>query len=68
VFRSKNAGLRNDALISIYPSSFSQNEFEEAAVAVKNLTTKPNSDELLNLYSLYKQATVGDITGGTLAE
>jgi len=29
---------------------------------VKNLKTKPNNDELLKLYGLFKQATVGDNT------
>lgn len=35
--------------------------FEEKAKAVNDLPTKPNTEELLNLYSLYKQATVGDV-------
>ncbi|KAA8905087.1 hypothetical protein DIURU_001515 [Diutina rugosa] len=30
------------------------------AKAVNNLPTRPNNDELLKLYGLYKQATVGD--------
>lgn len=34
--------------------------FEEKAAAVKNLTTKPSDSELLELYGLFKQATVGD--------
>ncbi|KAK6460983.1 acyl-CoA-binding protein [Scheffersomyces coipomensis] len=37
-------------------------EFTEKAEAVQNLTTRPNDDELLSLYGLYKQATVGDNT------
>lgn len=37
-------------------------EFTEAAEAVQKLPTKPNSGELLKLYGLYKQATVGDNT------
>jgi len=36
--------------------------FEEAAERVKHLQTKPNSDILLQLYGLYKQATQGDNT------
>ncbi|KAH3903042.1 probable Acyl-CoA-binding protein 2 [Saccharomycodes ludwigii] len=36
--------------------------FEEKATAVNNLPTKPNQEELLKLYGLYKQATVGDNT------
>ncbi|KAL6451513.1 ACB2 Acyl-CoA-binding protein 2 [Candida maltosa Xu316] len=35
-------------------------EFEEKANQVSNLSTRPNDDELLKLYGLYKQATVGD--------
>lgn len=36
--------------------------FEEKAEAVKNLPNKPSDAELLELYGLYKQATVGDNT------
>ncbi|GME81698.1 unnamed protein product [Ambrosiozyma monospora] len=36
-------------------------EFTEKANAVQNLTKKPTDDELLKLYGLYKQATVGDV-------
>lgn len=32
------------------------------AEAVSNLPTKPTDDELLQLYGLYKQATIGDNT------
>ncbi|ORY90450.1 acyl-CoA-binding protein [Syncephalastrum racemosum] len=35
-------------------------EFEKAAADVKNLPKKPSNDELLALYALFKQATVGD--------
>ena len=38
--------------------------FEEAAEAVKNLPKKPTDDELLELYALFKQATVGDVNTG----
>lgn len=37
--------------------------FEQAAERVKTLKTKPSNDVLLQLYGLYKQATVGDNTG-----
>ena len=33
---------------------------EEAAERLKTLTERPSNDEFLNLYGLYKQATVGD--------
>ncbi|KAM9035118.1 acyl-CoA-binding protein [Sarcophilus harrisii] len=39
----------------------SQAEFERAAEEVKNLKAKPNDEEMLFIYSHYKQATVGDI-------
>lgn len=35
-------------------------KFNEAAEAVKALTKRPNDEELLELYGLFKQATVGD--------
>lgn len=38
-------------------------EFEQALLDVKTLTKKPSDDELLELYSFYKQATDGDVTG-----
>jgi len=31
---------------------------------VKNLKGKPSDDELLQVYSLFKQATVGDVNTG----
>lgn len=37
------------------------NEFLTAAEYVKKLKTKPNNEELLELYKYYKQATIGDI-------
>ncbi|KAG9072004.1 Acyl-CoA-binding domain-containing protein 1 [Linnemannia hyalina] len=35
-------------------------EFDAAAVQVKELKTSPSNDDLLKLYALFKQATVGD--------
>jgi len=35
--------------------------FNTAATEVKNLATNPTNDQLLKLYSLYKQASIGDI-------
>lgn len=35
--------------------------FEQAVADSKNLPSKPSNDVLLKLYSLYKQATEGDI-------
>ncbi|CAA7026708.1 unnamed protein product [Microthlaspi erraticum] len=36
-------------------------DFEEHAVKVKKLTTSPSNEDLLILYGLYKQATVGPV-------
>jgi acyl-CoA-binding protein len=36
-------------------------EFDQAASESKMLPAKPSNDTLLQLYSLYKQATVGDV-------
>jgi len=41
-------------------------EFLEAAEQAKNLKSKPTDDEMLELYGLYKQATVGDVNTGIL--
>lgn len=38
-----------------------QEDFEKAAEDVKNLKETPADGDLLELYALYKQATVGDI-------
>ncbi|KAG0031732.1 Acyl-CoA-binding domain-containing protein 1 [Podila clonocystis] len=35
-------------------------EFEAAAAKVKTLTVSPSNDDLLKLYALFKQASVGD--------
>lgn len=38
-----------------------QKQFEEAMANSKTLTEKPSNEVLLQLYSLYKQATSGDV-------
>jgi diazepam-binding inhibitor (GABA receptor modulator, acyl-CoA-binding protein) len=38
-------------------------EFAAAQVRVKELGQPPATDELLELYALYKQATAGDVKG-----
>jgi len=38
-----------------------QNQFEEAMAKSKTLSEKPSNEVLLQLYSLYKQATSGDV-------
>lgn len=37
--------------------------FEQAQSEVHRLPRTPNNDELLELYALYKQATIGDVSG-----
>ena len=38
-------------------------DFETAVAEVKELPEKPGNQDLLKLYALYKQATVGDADG-----
>ena len=38
-------------------------KFEAAAKDSKNLKTRPSDEDMLRLYALYKQASVGDATG-----
>ena len=38
-------------------------DFSDAQARVKRLSRQPATDELLTLYGLYKQATVGDVSG-----
>ena len=37
--------------------------FEEAIAGSKTLASKPDNETLLQLYSLYKQSTEGDVSG-----
>lgn len=38
-------------------------QFEQAQKDVRKLTKKPSNDDLLALYSLFKQGTEGDVSG-----
>ena len=38
-------------------------QFDQAAIDVKTLTEKPSNEMLLKLYSNFKQATDGDVSG-----
>lgn len=38
-------------------------EFADAEARVKRLTKRPSNEVLLQLYSLFKQATLGDVQG-----
>jgi acyl-CoA-binding protein len=40
-------------------------KFDAAANNVKNLKSKPSDNDLLELYGLFKQATVGDADAGS---
>jgi acyl-CoA-binding protein len=40
-----------------------KDKFAAARDKVQNLKTRPSNDQLLELYALYKQATVGDVEG-----
>lgn len=40
-----------------------EDDFQAAQVRVKQLAHTPKPDQLLELYSLYKQATAGDVSG-----
>ena len=40
-----------------------QEQFDSAVARSKELTKRPSNEELLQLYSLFKQATEGDVTG-----
>ena len=37
--------------------------FEQAAIDSKNFSDRPSNETLLQLYSLYKQSTDGDVNG-----
>lgn len=37
--------------------------FEQAQKDVKTLTKRPSNDDLLSLYSLFKQGSEGDVSG-----
>lgn len=40
-----------------------EESFQAAQVRVKALTVTPGNDALLELYALFKQGTVGDVSG-----
>lgn len=44
-----------------------QAKFNAAAADVKLLKTKPADEDMLKVYSLFKQATVGDVNTGEKA-
>jgi acyl-CoA-binding protein len=38
-------------------------DFEKAAADMQKLTKRPDDEDMLRAYALYKQATVGDVQG-----
>ncbi len=40
-----------------------ENQFKQAADEVQQLKDRPGDATLLKLYALYKQATIGDVSG-----
>ena len=40
-----------------------QDDFNAAVAKSKEFTKRPSNEELLDLYSLFKQATEGDVSG-----
>jgi diazepam-binding inhibitor (GABA receptor modulator, acyl-CoA-binding protein) len=40
-----------------------EDEFLSAQQRVNNLSRRPSDQQLLEIYGLYKQATLGDVTG-----
>lgn len=40
-----------------------ETRFEDAAARAQELPKRPDNQTMLKLYSLYKQATVGDVSG-----
>ena len=40
-----------------------EDDFNGAAERVKTLNSRPSNDDLLELYALFKQGSVGDVTG-----
>jgi acyl-CoA-binding protein len=40
-----------------------EDDFKDAADRVQNLTARPSNDDLLSLYALFKQGSVGDVAG-----
>src|SRR5258707_1261880 len=60
--RRRLSGQHRTAPVTIRPMSLAE-DFAAAQTRVKKLARTPSNDELLDLYSLYKQASVGDVQG-----
>lgn len=53
--------LSHSGILHPVPLPLSQAEFDKAAEEVKHLKTQPTDEEMLFIYSHFKQATVGDV-------
>nr|CAD7407381.1 unnamed protein product [Timema cristinae] len=63
IYHSQLTMFLDEVRLEIYHSQLTMSldeKFNKAAEDVKNLTKRPSDGELLELYSLFKQATVGD--------
>lgn len=43
-------------------------QFKKAADEVNNLKAKPSNDDLLEIYALFKQGSIGDVNTGILLQ
>jgi diazepam-binding inhibitor (GABA receptor modulator, acyl-CoA-binding protein) len=57
------ARVARGALSCTLASMATMDEFEAAQVRVKTFRTTPSPAELLELYALFKQGTLGDVSG-----
>lgn len=53
----------NNTIVAVAPRRLRVRDFTAAQLRIKQLTRAPAVDELLELYSLYKQAILGDVQG-----
>jgi diazepam-binding inhibitor (GABA receptor modulating acyl-CoA-binding protein) len=67
--QSKVTGLGNSGEIPIFVQTKTgmemQEMFDQAVADSKALSERPSNETLLKLYSLFKQATEGDVNGDT---
>ncbi|PIK43176.1 putative acyl-CoA-binding protein-like [Apostichopus japonicus] len=65
LLKNRQPNRRHNHCFKNLPKTFHRNvkmpsdEFNQAAAAVRTLTTKPSDSDMLKLYGLYKQVTVG---------
>jgi len=49
--------------MEVSPMTDITTRFEQAAIAAKSLSEKPDNNTLLELYALFKQGSSGDVSG-----